>query len=64
MKYQFSREPKKVDLIETKYRSIKTNIPCPGTKEILDNLDLYESRSMHGQIPIIWDWLKILIFTI
>ena len=55
MKYQFSREPKKVDLINTKFRSIKTNIPCPGTKEILDNLDLYESRSMHGQIPIIWD---------
>ena len=55
MKYQFSREPKEVDFIETKFRSIKTNIPCPGTKEILDNLDLYESRSMHGQIPIIWD---------
>ena len=55
MKYQFSREPKEVDLINTKFRSIKTKIPCPGTKEILDSLDLYESRSMHGQIPIIWD---------
>lgn len=55
MKYQFSREPKEVNFINTKFRSIKTKIPCPGTKEILDNLDLYESRSMHGQIPIIWE---------
>ena len=29
-----------------------------GTKEILESLDSFESRSMHGQIPIIWDSAK------
>ena len=55
MAYQFSRIPKKVKSINTEYRSITTDIPCPGTKEILEILDTYESRSMHGQIPIVWD---------
>ena len=53
--YQFSRVPKKVALVTTDHRSIKTSIPCEGTQEILESLDRYESRSMHGQIPIIWD---------
>ncbi len=55
MSYKFSRIPKQVKLINTKHRSISTYIPCPGTKEILETLDTYESRSMHGQIPIVWD---------
>ena len=55
MSYQFSRTPKKVNSIKTEHRSIFTKIPCPGTKEILQVLDTYESHSMHGQIPIIWD---------
>ena len=55
MSYKFSRIPKQVKLINTTHRSISTYIPCPGTKEILETLDTYESRSMHGQIPIVWD---------
>ena len=55
MAYQFSRIPKKVTSIKTSHRLITTNIPCPGTKEVLETLDAYESRSMHGQIPIVWD---------
>jgi 4-aminobutyrate aminotransferase / (S)-3-amino-2-methylpropionate transaminase / 5-aminovalerate transaminase len=55
MSYKFSRTPKQVKLINTEHRSISTYIPCPGTKEILETLDTYESRSMHGQIPIVWD---------
>ncbi len=58
MGYEFSREPKKVKLVNTKNREIKTEIPCPGTKEILESLDITESRSMHGQIPIVWDSAK------
>ena len=54
MSYQFSRTPKKVQIINTEHRSITTDIPCPGTKEVLETLDKYESRSMHGQIPVIW----------
>ena len=54
----FSREPVEVDYIETKYRKISTPIPCKGSVKILDSLDLYESRSMHGQIPLVWEKAK------
>ena len=53
--YSFSRVPKEVKIIITNNREIKTKIPAPGTVEILEKLDKYESRSMHGQLPIIWD---------
>ncbi|MBF9040319.1 aminotransferase class III-fold pyridoxal phosphate-dependent enzyme [Rhodobacterales bacterium LSUCC0387] len=53
--YEFSRRPQKVQYVSTKYRTIKTSIPAPGTEEILSRLDHYESRSMHGQFPLIWD---------
>jgi len=53
--YMFSREPKTVKLVETKYRKIATQIPAPGTKEIISRLEKTESRSMQGQFPIIWD---------
>ena len=53
--YSFSREPKVVPTLETKYRKISTQIPAPGTKEIISRLEKTESRSMQGQFPIIWD---------
>jgi 4-aminobutyrate aminotransferase-like enzyme len=53
--YMFAREPKTVPLVETKYRKIATQIPTPGTKEIIARLEKTESRSMQGQFPIIWD---------
>ena len=53
--YMFSREPKTVPLVETKYRRIATQIPTPGTKEIIARLEKTESRSMQGQFPIIWE---------
>ena len=53
--YNFSREPKVVPTLETKYRKIATQIPAPGTKEIITRLEKTESRSMQGQFPIIWD---------
>lgn len=53
--YNFSREPKDVKTIITKNREIKTKIPAPGTVKILEKLDKFESRSMHGQLPIVWD---------
>lgn len=55
MKYQFLRTPTKVPHIRSKYREIKTEIPAPGTEAILLDLEKYESRSMHGQLPIVWD---------
>jgi 4-aminobutyrate aminotransferase-like enzyme len=53
-KYTFSLDPVKVPIVETKHRSIKTCIPAPGTKEILVRLEKTESRSMQGQLPIVW----------
>ena len=53
--FNFSREPKDVKFVDTQNRQIKTKIPAPGTLEVLNELDKYESRSMHGQLPIIWD---------
>ncbi len=53
--YSFSRDPVKVPFVNTENRLINTEIPASGTKSILDELDQLEARSMHGQIPIIWD---------
>lgn len=53
--HEFSRSPQKVPFVSTKHRTIKTAIPAPGTEQILATLDCYESRSMHGQFPLIWD---------
>lgn len=53
--YQFSRSPQSVPLVQTAHRTIQTPIPAPGTEQILATLDGYESRSMHGQFPVIWE---------
>ena len=50
----FSRTPIQVDYLETDNRKIHTPIPCEGSIAVLDRLDKYESRSMHGQIPLVW----------
>ena len=53
--YKFSFEPKEVKHIKTDNRDIHTKIPAPGTKEIFERLTAVESRSMHGQLPIVWN---------
>jgi 4-aminobutyrate aminotransferase-like enzyme len=53
--FNFSREPKSVQMLETTYRKITSQIPAPGTKEVITRLEKTESRSMQGQFPIIWD---------
>jgi len=53
--YNFNINPVKVPKIETANRKIATEIPAPGTAEILKKLDKFESRSMHGQLPLVWD---------
>lgn len=56
--FRFKIKPIKVAKINTKFRKIKTRIPAPGTINILKSLDKFEARSMHGQIPIVWDSAK------
>ena len=52
--YKFNVTPQEVPEVQTKFREIKTQIPAPGTAEILERLNNTESRSMQGQLPIIW----------
>ena len=51
----FSLAPQTVPKVSSKYRSIQTQIPAPGTSVIFNRLSSVESRSMHGQLPIVWD---------
>ena len=44
--------------IKKKNRIIYTSIPAPGTEKILKKLKAIESRSMHGQMPIVWKKAK------
>lgn len=53
--FKFNTSPRTVAFQKTKHRLIQTSIPTPGTIEILDKLQRFESRSMHGQLPLIWD---------
>lgn len=50
----FSVEPRDVAQVKTAHRRIQSKIPAPGTTEILKKLGETESRSMHGQLPIVW----------
>ncbi len=56
--YKFHLEPQAVKPLKTKNILIKTKIPAPGTREILNRLEVVESRSMHGQLPIVWEKAK------
>jgi 4-aminobutyrate aminotransferase-like enzyme len=53
--YNFSNSPQETPKVETRHRKISTPIPAPGTEALLNDLHSHESRSMHGQMPIIWD---------
>jgi 4-aminobutyrate aminotransferase-like enzyme len=53
--YSFIQVPQKVPFVQTKYRTIKTKIPVPESLSIFKDLEKFESRSMHGQLPIVWD---------
>ena len=47
--------PRKVALIETKYRRIATEIPVPESIPVLEDLRRCEPLSMSGQPPVVWD---------
>lgn len=42
-------------MLNTKYRTIATEIPVPESLPIFEKLEEYEARSMHGQLPVVWD---------
>src|SRR3989338_6330177 len=53
--HSFSCVPIEVPKVHTKFRRIKTKLPVPESLPILRDIEQYESRSMHGQLPIVWD---------
>ncbi len=53
--FEFERMPVAEVQIETQHRKINIGTPLGGTKSTLGVLDRVESRSMHGQIPLVWD---------
>ena len=53
--FRFNIIPVTVPKIKTKFRIIKTKLPVPQSLKILHALDKYESVSMHGQLPVVWD---------
>lgn len=53
--FAFSHKPVVVELIDTKFRKIKTQIPVPESVPMFERTYALESRSMHGQMPVIWD---------
>ena len=52
--FNFNHKPIKVPKVNSKYRKIVTDIPVSEDLEILKNTYKLESRSMHGQLPIVW----------
>ena len=52
--HTFEMDPQIVPRVNTMHRSINSAIPAPGTRELFDRLSAVESRSMHGQLPIVW----------
>ena len=53
--HTFSMSPQDVPKIKSEHRYIHTSIPAAGTEKIFKRLSKVESRSMHGQLPIVWD---------
>jgi 4-aminobutyrate aminotransferase-like enzyme len=51
----FSHHPIKVEKIQTKYRTIKTEIPVPESIPMLEKMYEIEAQAMHGQLPMVWD---------
>ncbi len=52
---EFPLTPRAVPRVETKYRRIVTPLPAPDSLSTLETLHRYESISMQGQPPIVWD---------
>lgn len=54
----FSHLPTEVEKIRTRYRRIRTPLPVPESVPMLEKMYQLESRSMHGQYPMIWNKAK------
>lgn len=53
--WKFSLKPTAVKFVETRFRRIVTQIPVPESLPLLRSIEETEARSMHGQLPMVWD---------
>jgi len=53
--WNFNLVPVRVPKIHTRFRKITTKLPVPESLKLFRELQAFESRSMHGQMPVIWD---------
>ncbi len=53
--YNFSLKPQELPKVNTANRLIQTSLPAPGTEDLIARLNKVESRSMQGQIPLVWE---------
>jgi len=42
-------------MIQTKYRTIKTEIPVPESAALIQEMQKYEADGAHNQMPVVWD---------
>jgi 4-aminobutyrate aminotransferase-like enzyme len=53
--FKFSRIPKRISSVKTRNRFMSGKFPHPDSIAVLTDLAKFESRSMHGQMPVCWD---------
>ena len=56
--YKFTEKPFKTQRINTKNRTIVTDIPAQDTIDIIEKCKQFEPSSMNNQLPIVWDRAK------
>jgi 4-aminobutyrate aminotransferase/(S)-3-amino-2-methylpropionate transaminase len=52
---EFSRIPRSVPTVSTRYRHIATQLPVPESLPVLARIEKHEPRSILGQPPVVWD---------
>jgi 4-aminobutyrate aminotransferase / (S)-3-amino-2-methylpropionate transaminase / 5-aminovalerate transaminase len=55
MAKEYDLTPRRVPHVQTRLRTIATEIPAPGSAPILESLARLEPVAMRGQPPIVWD---------
>lgn len=50
----YPHTPHEISPVSTIHRCIQSALPHPDSIPLLEKMDRYEARSMHGQPPIIW----------
>ena len=56
--FKFNLKPKKIKTVRTKNIIINTKLPTKSYLNLMKRLENVEAKSMHGQIPILWNKAK------